>query len=200
MGIEQPGHGQRRALSPVRCRSGHQPGQVAAIDVLILQAGRIAFQMHVAQFDDAPMSAMPADAVEEFDFLAQRACGRLVDAELEGDGRRMGPGLMAGLPDLAEAAHAQQLLDDQIGARHRLGPRLKARHPLRQQLFEVLGTAQQETPRGTVRPLGVIGPGVQRALHLAGKLAGGRSGRHQRAPLAVGRPPVLPAIARPGRR
>ena len=123
-----------------------QAGQVAPLDVLVDQAVRLGAQVRVEQADDARVQARAHEAVEELDLVAEQPCGCRVVAEL--DGRRRPAALIdvAGLPDLAEAADAEEPLQLPVKAG---GPvaGLEAGQPGRQQADQLVGRARDKVGR-----------------------------------------------------
>jgi len=116
----QPGAllGQRRPRPAGRAVPfADDPRQVAARDVLVLQAGGLGAQVRVPQRHQAGMLAVAHDPVQHRRLVAQQPVpGVRVQTELQGHRRDAGEVRVAGLPDLAEAAGAEQLLQLPIDA------------------------------------------------------------------------------------
>src|SRR5262249_56670383 len=97
--------------------------------------------------DDARVPALAHDAVEDIDLVAEHLCRLRIETELQG----YRPGVAAvgvlRLPDLAEAAHTQQLDQLQINVRERPLPGPETRLARRQQREQVARLAQHQ-PRG----------------------------------------------------
>ena len=87
-------------------------GQVAAADILVLQAGHFRVQRRVQQRHDAGVAALPHDLAQHGRLVPQRLRGFLVQAELQRDA--LGHVRVPGLPDLAEASHAEKFLQSPI--------------------------------------------------------------------------------------
>jgi hypothetical protein len=151
--INQIGH---RLAVPL----GDEAAEVAAGDVLVFEAGGGGAQVGMLEADDAGMGALADDAPQQGRFVPQPFGRRRVEAELERD-RGWQEGVL-GLPDLAEAAHTQQLLQVEVADARRPIPGLEARKLRGQQGQQVLLPLQGQA--GGHRAAGGVG---RAALRLA---------------------------------
>ena len=119
----------------------HQPGQVAALNVLVFQAGRIGSQIGLQQRHDAGVPALLHHAIQQLRLVAQSRGRGGVQAEFQRHRLAAGERQVPSLPDLAEAADAEQFDQLPIADPRRTVARLEARQASgqkRQQVFRPL--------------------------------------------------------------
>ena len=147
----------RRLRSPRLVQIDDQPGQVAAVHVLVLQARRVAGQVEVPQLHDALVPALARYTVQQFHFFAQRLHRRRVRAELQRHGRRRA------------AAPCGPLSRPRQSRRRRAGPVRSGPYPERPGCLVRTAACRSgrnrrrssalrsTNPAGTVRPVGSSG-------------------------------------------
>ena len=143
---DDPGRLRRGGTLAVAMPLLDQAGQVAPVDIFVDQAGRLGAQVRVEQADDPRDLARPHQAVEQVDLVAEQQRGRRVVAKLDGHRRSATLIDVAGHPDLAEAAGAEEPLQLPVEPGGTVAG-LEAGVPRREDADQLLGRARNQGGR-----------------------------------------------------